>query len=505
MSSIACYINNNAQLVRLLTPGSDSKWVPSNDLDENDAFALRNRLADAANWLTSAVGSKKRIDLVCLGVSDTMCRWLTAPSAEPSVIAAAARGKGEEWGPGAGFGTIEPLTSPHRKAPKPGAGSRDESHFPVLTIRDAPTRVLLDDLDANGVRVGSVITFWHAMCRAWDETLPIDRAREELSGGSDNGDTELAAASPITAILTTTEDNSIAWAWSRGRRMITGGRAATPHTEHTDSPEPTAGAQTYDDAFGRIALDWLTWSAQLGQAPDRIIIISPDADAIAGQCDRLWPAAPHRQIPEIDPVAATLNRLISADHIKPESDARTCVATLTNRPGRAHRKLNQWVGVILLASAVGVIGLGWRFQRQSRDYRKQEQGFQATITEKLSVIDDRLARDPRPVRALENRINELAEGTEGFVEPESPLPILGEVLRVAKSLENTEGVTVERIEITESRSTLRLLIPDTATGEQIIEALRTSDGDIRWIESTAGSLTGRIIFNGAWTLEDERL
>ena len=493
MSSIACYIDDNAQVVRLLKPEGDSRWTPAKEIGDDDAFAHRNHLAEAAEWLTDAIGSRKRLDLVCLGVSDALCRWMTAPSAEPNVVIAAARGKGEEWGHGASVGTIEPLTAPHRKVRKQSAASHaPASHFPVISIHDAAIRVLLDELDTRGVRVGSVMTVWHAMCRAWDESLPTERALEDLAKASDNGNTETTATSPITAILITPDDNSIVWAWSRGRRLVTGGRAVV-------------AAADLDNACGRIALDWLTWSAQLGHSPERIIIISPNADALAQQCERFWPAATPRQIPEVDPIAATLNQLLAADHIKPESDGRTCVATLTNRPSRAHRRLSQWVGVIMLAIALAIGGVGWQFNRQANHYRDKGQDIQTDIREKLAPIDQRLARDPRPIKALENIINELAAGSEGFVEPELPLPILNELLRVATSLEGAEGVTVERIEITETRSVLRLQIPDTATGEQIIEALRTSEGDIRWIESPTGSLTGRLVFNGAWTLEDERL
>lgn len=510
MSSVACYFDHAAQIARLLSPDSDSKWLSNNDLGDDDAFGPRNSLAEAADWLTDAVGPRKRIDLVCVGVSDSMCRWLSAPSAEPNVVAAAARGKGEEWGAGAMLGTIEPLTSPHQKAKqsaKPTTGRRTESHFPVLAIRDAPARVLLDNLDANGVRVGSVVTLWHAMCRAWDESLPTERVREELGRGSDNENTEAAAASPITAIITTTGDQSVVWAWSRGRQLITGGHAAigrASQSNFSDHAESNTETPAYEAAFGRIALDWLTWAAQLGQTPNNIIIISPDASEIALQCDRIWPTAPHRLVPEIDPVAATLNRLLSADPIRPESDARTCVATLTNRPSRAHRRLSQWVGVILLAFAVAVIGFGWKLHAQAGAYARLERVTKAQIALKLGDIDERMSRDPRPLRAIDNKINELVSGNEGFVEPALPLPILTELLRVAAALEGADGVTVERIEITESRSTLRLLIPDTATGERVIEALHAPGGKIRWIEA-AGPLTGRLIFNGAWALEDLRL
>jgi hypothetical protein len=510
MSSVACYFDHIAGIARLLSPDSDTKWLPGNELSDDDAFGPRNRLAEAADWLTDAVGPKKRIDLVCVGVSDSVCRWLSAPSAEPNVVAAAARGKGEEWGAGAMLGTIEPLTSPYQKSKqsgKPAIGRRSESHFPILAIHDAPARVLLDNLDANGVRVGSVVTLWHAMCRAWDDSLPTERVREELGRGSDNGNTEAAAASPITAIIATTGDHSVVWAWSRGRQLITGGRAAIGRASPSslsDPAEPGAEAPGYEAAFGRIALDWLTWAAQLGQTPNNIIIISPDANEIARQCDRIWPTAPRRLVPEIDPVAATLNRLLGADPIRPESDARTCVATLTNRPGRAHRRLNQWVGVILLAVAVTVIGFGWKLHAQANGYAGLERAAKAQIATKLASIDERLARDPRPLRAIDIKINELTSGNEGFTEPALPLPILNELLRVAAALEGVEGVKVERIEITESRSTLRLLIPDTATGERVIESLHAPGGKIRWIEA-AGPLTGRLVFNGAWSLEDQRL
>ncbi len=331
-------------------------------------------------------------------------------------------------------------------------------------------------------------------------------AMEDLGKGSDNGNTQTAASSPITAILITTEDNAVVWAWSRGRRLLTGGRNFIALNSPSDSVEPVGpSTPDYSSACGRIALDWLTWSAQIGQSPERLIIVSPDANEIARHCARLWPTAKHRQIPEIDPVAATLNQLITADPIKPESDARTCVASLTNRPSKAHRRLNQWAGVLLLAVALTIAGLGWQFRRQSAVYNEQEEAIATNIEGKLAPIDQRMARDPRPKRALENKINELAAGSEGFVEPDLPLPILSELLRVGAALEKTEDVKIERLEITETRSVLRLSIPDTVTGEQIIENLRTSTGSIRWIESNTGIQTGRLVLNGAWTIEGDRL
>ncbi|MCB9838615.1 MAG: hypothetical protein H6813_04685 [Phycisphaeraceae bacterium] len=510
MSSTACYFDVSAETARLFAQAGESRWTPAGDLADDDPFAPRKRLQDIAMWLTEGVGSKKRIDLFCLGVSDSMCQWLSAPSAEMNVVAAAARGKGEEWGPGAALGTIEPLTSPHQKAKrseKQAPGRRSGTHFPVLAIHDAPARVLLDALDRDGIRVGSIVSLWHAMCRAWDESLPTERVREELKSGSDNGSTETAAASPITAILVTTDDNALVWVWSRGRQLVTGGRAALIRAEHidqTDSTPTTPPSSPLADVCGRLALDWLTWSAQLGQTPERIIIISPDAREIATECERLWPTAPARLIPEIDPVKATIDRLSAGVPVKPEADARTCIASLTNRPGRAHRRLNQWVGVILLGVAIAIIGLGFRLHAQAGQYQQQERSFQAEIVGKLGDIDQRLARDPRPLLAIDNKINQLATTNEGFEEPALPLPILTELMRVATALQGAEGVKIERIEITETRSTLRLQIPDTVTGERVIEALRTSDGKIRWIES-AGPLTGRLVLNGAWTVEEPRL
>lgn len=507
MSSIASYIDDNAQTIRLLKPDGDAKWSPGKDIGDDDAFAHRNRLSSAADWIVASLSQKKRLDLVCLGVSDALCRWMTAPSTEPNVVAAVARGKGEEWGSVAAIGTTEPLTAPHRKShQRTTAVHGAESHFPAISIHDASYRVLLDELDTRGIRVGSVLTIWHAMCRAWDESLPTERAMEDLGKGSDNGNTQTAASSPITAILITTEDNAVVWAWSKGRRLLTGGRNFVAHNNTSDSIE-TVGPSIpdYSSACGRIALDWLTWSAQLGQSPERLIIVSPDANEIAKQCARLWPTAKQRQIPEIDPIAATLNQLITADPIKPESDARTCVASLTNRPSKAHRRLNQWAGVLLLAIALTIAGLGWQFRKQSSVYNEQEQAIATNIAAKLTPIDQRMARDPRPKRALENKINELAAGSEGFVEPGLPLPILSELLRVGAALKDTENVKIERLEITETRSVLRLSIPDTVTGEQIIENLRTSTGSIRWIESNTGIQTGRLVLNGAWTLESDRL
>jgi len=511
MSAFAAYLDDSASVIRRFTPAGDESWTPPADAGpEGDAFAHRKRLSAAAAWLAGSLDSRKRLDAVCLGVSDAVCRSLTAPSAEPDVVIAAARGKGEEWGAHSAVGATEPLAAPpsarRRRSAHPETG---DSHFPVLTIHDASVRVLLDELDKRAVRVGAVLTLWHALCRAWDESLPTDRAREDLPAQSDNGNTEPTTESPITAILTQIDEHTVVWAWSRGRRLVTGGRAALAHTHPPDDqPFSDTHELDYRSACGRISLDWLTWSAQLGRTPDRILIIGPEADArrLAAECDRLWPDAPHREIVEGDPVAATLNQLVAADPIRPESDGRTCVATLTNRPGRAHRRLHQWIGVSLLVVAVAIGGLGWRFNTQAERYQRESANIEARVSSQLTPIDPRLARDPRPARALEGRIAELATQSEGFEEPDPPLPILQEFLRVGNAIGDAPDVRIERFEVGENRSVLRLRIPDTATGEQIVEALRTSDGAIRWVEAGAGGLqTGRVILNGTWTIEGPRL
>ena len=43
-----------------------------------------------------------------------------------------------------------------------------EEGLAVLAAPDAPARLFLDQIDALGVRVERVITFWHALAEAWD-------------------------------------------------------------------------------------------------------------------------------------------------------------------------------------------------------------------------------------------------------------------------------------------------------------------------------------------------
>src|SRR5262249_46805091 len=114
------------------------------------------------------------------------------------------------------------------------------------------------------------------------------------------------------------------------------------------------------------------WSAQLGQSPTRIVCVgltsadqsSPDGAALAGALVQAWPGATVDAAADADPVGATLARLAAGPDAPDDAldSPRRSLVALTQRPGKLHRRLYQWVAAATFAAAAAIAILGWRMQ-----------------------------------------------------------------------------------------------------------------------------------------------
>ncbi len=254
--SVACLLSADLSRVRLLSGDTDEVWSAPAAEDPDQPAPLREIAALAADWLDERLPGR-RIDTVCLDVDEARCVWITTPTKEPAVIAAALRQRRADWGEADVSGElIQPLVAAdpaqastqggsllQRIAPSRGQAPGRMQTAAVLETPDAAVRLLLDALDVRGVRIGETSTIWHAMLRPLD---PVG-----------------AADASVDAVLMADRPGRFVWAWASGGGLVAGGVCRTPHSRVPRG----AGVEHVESSVGRLTLDWLTWSAQLGHEP----------------------------------------------------------------------------------------------------------------------------------------------------------------------------------------------------------------------------------------------
>ena len=354
---------------------ADSNALPGEVSPEAAARFVSESLAQVRGPATLA--------LLCLDAEGSAASWVASPTHDRSAIASLVRmgqhgGDGEssrnraspleqigqdpyaasieplsgDTGPGAGTGTG--LLTRKRSA-KPEA-SKISERVGVLSMVDAPARVLIDELDRLGVTVEGVASVWHAMAQALDPTPE----------GTD------VAHAPVVAIVAAETDGRVLWAWSRGRELLAAGsiRAVAQANE-----EGEIGVALGDAEAARIINDWLAWGAQLCVAPSRVIAVLPESDDM-GQTSRKfamrlgssWQDATVDATVAPDPMSLVLRRLAERIEGTPdvksaaEPTATTRLVGLSTRPGKRHRSMMRWGAAAVLAAAGVCVMLGLRIR-----------------------------------------------------------------------------------------------------------------------------------------------
>lgn len=458
--SVACFVESDLSFIRLVGEGVDETWRAPALTGEGAAVArVSKRARDAASWTAARLGRSHKLGVVVVGVSDAICARVSAPSPAREVVAAALNQREREWTHESGGVTVQPL-APARRTRTTESDNGDAApagRVSVIEMHDGPVRLWLDELDRQGVTPDSVATLWHALPIAWR-----------------------AADGTADAIVLDTED-TIYWSWSRRDELLAGGHALKPAPAESDGDEAAA-------APPRLPLDWLSWAAQLGRAPSKITIVSPDPTAIGATLSERWPGASTIFKKASDPLAETL-RALAASSIDTD-DPRRCVVDLSHRPGRAHRWLAIWsaAAVAMLAVAIGAFGV-----RQGLDISESRAiatELREQIREQVRAIEPNLADDPSPARALRSVLAREREANKPIAAPAAPYPIFEEMLRfssaLATAIGDNESADVRSIKIDELQGDASVMVPDFATGEAILEQLRLAPGRLRWRGSFLG-------------------
>lgn len=541
MSPTVCYLDSDASSARLLTDGADRTWE-ADPPEEGEgrphpAEEARRNVADAAAWVAEQIAPGKRIDLVCIGVDESLCTWMSAPSTDMQVVTAAVRQRQQGWGDSFSASLVQPLArgesaekpkssigaliEKRRKGGQRAGARKASAHLAVLQLQDGPARLWLDHLDASGVRIGAVTSLWHAMARAWGRppapknngspNHPAPRA--ELA--KDSGQPDLTGERVVASVLLESEGRLI-WAWSVGGALVGAGRVAGARHRSGDLPGlGPGGAPDEDDqerqkavmlaACARLTLDWLTWSAQLGRRPDEVVLIGRHVDQAAPEVERLWHGAELRLVEEDDPIAATLGA-IGAETARLSiegADPRQAVVDLTRRPSRSLRRLYLWSSAALVLLGVGVGGIGLQFRGWAEDLRRQAQQRSEEIQSAMQTMGVSAPRGLE-VRTMRSELERMREEAGDFREPQPPLPILDELMRLAEHLEglrDEEGVQVSGIEIDDASANATIRTSEFAPLEQLRAELTNNEGLIRWrgqIEGSPPNVSLRL--NGLWEL-----
>ena len=557
--------------VRLMAIGLSRSWTaPESPEDGGDAPAAGSAeggtaltgVRAAARWVAETLQSVgiKRLASVCVDADGSICAWLSAPSADPPVIRAtiaqsehdtdghsglgagrliALAAPGAASGYGSGSDTsVQALASPEVATATNGtsngarrllgrgsknvdaAGALRRNRYAVLAIPDAPVRVFLDELDSRGIEVQAVTSLWHAMARAW-----TDPEEQEAEAGQ-----IVSSSSPTSAVVIIEPGRGSGG--PRGGELLAGGtmrlkclprRVEAPPVTTTDALA-TADARrvqreelppedeemqiefTQADA-GRLAVDWLAWSAQLGHCPRRIVVVaSPGATdehgsgpaSLGRHLSRAWPNATIDAAVFDQPTQATLGRLAGVRHGPQKGDdppipeaaapeqSRAALVGLSSRRGRADRGMYRWAALGVAGAAVVVGVLGWRLRASAGDFAEREATTKKNIADLLTGIEPILPgvsgfRPNDQLATLEKKRTDLKELAKNVPPPH---PVLEETVRVLKAFEGKTGIDITEFQVGFVNGNVTIEIPESATaadvGPQLLQKLQGLPGQLVW-------------------------
>jgi len=476
----------------------------------------------AAEWLRARIDSKSGggIGMLCLDPRGAVCSWLDVPGSEDSVIKAAVRQKpAGAWGDWSatpamagteaveslapmGASSLEPLgDQPTSKASGQGLilkGKQDPSHInrrsAVLALGDLPVRLMLDALDEMRIEVGQITSLWHAMALAWDPAAEI----------TDNKADPLVSTSPRvdTAIVLVEATGRVQWAWSdEGNLVASGSAMIEPGAFDGDEKARAFGS-------GRLAMDWLAWTAQLGRSPRRVFCLIDNEHGSAGGAGafgraigQVWPIAAVDLVPVDDPILSTFLRLqerTPGGKAKRQVKATQEIRTLTKRPGRAHRGMYRWIAGVILVGAVGLGILGYKLRASGAD-AVQKSADMETETNSLILSELGANADPMfPILSLQSAID--AEMSAGQNTDFAPIrPVLKAIDDLSFWLANMDGVELSSLTIDQAMNIVALDANSTAAAEAAPSLLKNAvivnwdDGNIRRTGTTT-----RVNITGFW-------
>lgn len=478
---------------RLVGERSDESAPAATETNIESAAAIRGLALWAAERLPRSAAGAPLLDILCVDVDGTLCSWLNSPSTEPAVVEGLVRqGAGDSESTQDLVGSVAGL--PHESAvqalapvrpsvrTKRGAPPPERSRLPILVVQDAAARLLQDDLDSLGVRVGTVTTLWHAIASAWD---PAGVKIEPRSPSE--REAVVADDSPVHASVAIDPMGRLLWAWSHGGRLVAAGQVRL-------RVDPDGGVIVSAPDIARVGAAWMSWSVQFSAAPARVTCITPpleraglDARALGETLGRAWPGAAIDLAVDEDPIGATLRRLAVASTNAQEANAgpalspddpRASLLSLTRRPGRAHQRLYLWASMALVALALGVGALAAGFWIEAA--RVGRSATQTSDTWRNKFKELAIAGTFPPggeFLALQTEVSRLTRQSAPPENADPAMPVLEELETLSLVL-GSEEIEVDEILLDSRFATNRVVVrvADLATAESVLKSLNSIAG-----------------------------
>lgn len=458
-----------------------------------NAELVSEHIDDAAHWirerLKDSSATSKRLSTLCLDADGSVCAWVRADEAEPGMIQNAIDEIGAAVDPdaleshntstlGERFPALpleldfQALSDEHTSG-----GARRA----VLGAPDVPAKLLIDRLDAMGIRIDRVESVWHMIARAWDPGSPHRSSRRDSENVLDAMDNVCAC------VLCDDERGRVLWTWSRAGTLIACGSMRL---------DPSAETPINDAMLGRLATDWLGWGAQLGVSPTRVVCVHADAvldTTLGSRLSKHWPSATIDVVSDADPVLTTLRTNVGLESVDQ-------IEALATRPGRAHRSMYRWAAAGLLAGAVVLGVAAWSLFGRASEIEQRTQTIAAEEFETLMALDPLIAEDRLPLVPLRARVNQL-RNQAGPVDLTPVKPILDELETVSFIL-GMPGIEIQSIDFSLGLVKVQIQVEALETAEQINEALRSIEGSsLEWFASPDLKNRGNKIqatYNATW-------
>lgn len=512
--------------LRVVGAHSDDRWDASGAADHD----ARAEARQGAEWIKRHLAETSRsrsISTLCLDVDGGVCSWISAAHPDGELIRAtiehAPVGDGlegemvAEGGPASRFPGLpgetayEPLGEGSGGGglalarAKPQADAR--RRLAVLAVPDVPARLLLDELDRLGVRVGRAVSLWHAAAQAWDPAGP--------GAGRGGGHAGVVAdhAPACAVVLLDAEGGRLVWSWSSRGAMLAGGSIRLRSARSgEDAP---GGAIVCDADLGRLAAEWLSWSVQLGQAPARVVCVGAvdgkaegglNAAAVGASLGSRWPGATVDLVDEPDPIGLTLRRNVAAEdlgaRVSPDAaPQRSSLVALSRRPGRAHRSMHAWAALALGIAAVGVGAVAWHVRGEAAAVRERVDQARRDRTAALQEIDPALVTSLAPKLDLETKVREAREALSTPTGFDPPHPVLAQ-LEAMTLVIGAREIELGSIELDNLSVSVAVRVDDVRLVEQIDQGLRAvAGGHVRWRDRRARNLRDGVIettYTGLW-------
>ncbi len=468
MSPRACYIERSeggSRIVglRLIGDRTDDRWAAP--ADDTPAAVL----AAAAGWIAQRLrgAGESSLTRLSLDSAGTMCSWVSTPSDDPMIVAAACEQtdmlpiveKDEPLAGPVSPASVQVLAEPGTL--RAGAPAR---RVAALADRDVIGRLLADELDERGIHIEHAGSFLHDIARAWDPAAPgADSARRE-------GENIVESQPPLCAVVVVEPGGRLSWSWSTAGALDAGGTLLV-------------GGATAAEHVQRLTMDWLAWSAQLGRVPVRIVCVGVSAGGLslgefAQALARTWGRATTDAVEDEDPVGTTLRRAMGPG--SSPDDPRGALVRLSNRPGRLHRGMWRW-GAIALAALAAFLGVvSWHWWAMAGDLRTLAATHETTWRAEIAQAVPDLAASERPMTELRSRVETLRPK-----KPTSPVPaakpILEELRLVSEQISGYELVRLSMGSGLQLAPRISLRVTDTRDAEELGETFRTLTGsNVAW-------------------------